>query len=501
MPRIPLTSGAYSARWCGANAQRCVNLFPEANPQDTNPASPTTHYGTPGLRLLSSPPYVGIGRGLYRSTHGDLFAVVGTRVYYVNSAWQWTQLGTIAAGGNPVSMCDNGVNYVVLVDGSINGYKMEIGSPFTFSAINDPAFYGADRVDYIDTFLVFNKPDTSDWYCSLSNDVAFDGLDIAAKAGGADHISTLIVKHREVWILGLFTSEVWGNVGGVDFPFAPLPGAFIDHGNIAKYSIAKYDVSVFWLSQDSQGKGIVMKSSGYNAKRISNHAIEFEIQNYQRIDDAIGYVFQQQGHTFYVLTFPSADKTWVYDDATGQWFEWNWVDNNGKLHRHRSNAYAFAYGENVVIDFQNGNLYALDPNVYTDNGQPIVRIRSFPHLVNDGKRVSYPFFSADIEVGTITGYATGNPRVSDFNWDFNDDFGASPSTLDAPKVTLRYSDDKGKTYSGRITQQLGSTGNYLSQPIFGPLGQARDRVFELSWSIPAPIALNGGFVQPTPSAT
>ncbi len=499
--RIPLLSGAYSARSVIASAQKCVNLFPEATPQDTSPPTPVTHYPTPGLRLLGSPPVAGIGRGLYRSTHGDLFDVTGNKVYYVDQNWAFTEIGTIAAGSNPVSMSDNGITSIVLVDGTINGYTIDLDTPFTFAPINDPAFFGGIRTDYLDTFMLFPKPVSTEWYCTLSNQIAFDGLDIAAKSGGADHIATLIVKHREAWILGKFTSEVWGNVGGLDFPFAPLPGAFIDHGCVAPYSVAKYDVSVFWLSQDSQGVAIVMKSAGYQAKRISNHAIEFEFQNYQKIDDAIGYVFQQGGHTFYVLTFPAADKTWVYDDATGQWFEWNYVDNNGKLHRHRSNGYAFAYGTNVVIDYQNGNLYALDPNKYTDNGQPIVRIRSFPHLVNDGKRVSYAAFAADIEVGTITGHMTDDVNASDFNWDFNNDFGASPSTLAAPRITLRYSDDRGKSYSGSIQQQLGSTGNYISQPKWAPLGMARDRVFELSWSIAAPIALNGAFIEATPSRT
>jgi hypothetical protein len=499
--RIPLWSGAYSARSVIANAQRCVNLFPEANPEETSPPTPVTHYPTPGLRLLKTPPAMGAGRGIYRSTRGDGFCVIGTTVYYIDTAWNLNEIGNIAPASTPVSFSDNGLDYVVLVDGTNQGYKITIEAPFTMAPINDPAFYGAVRTDFLDTFMVFPRPDSNQWYCSLSNQIEFDGLDIAAKSGGADYISTLIVKHREAWILGLFTSEVWGNVGGQDFPFAPLPGAFIDHGCIAPYSVAKYDVSVFWLSQDSQGKAIVMKSQGYQAKRISNHAIEFEFQNYKKISDAIGFTFQQIGHTFYVLTFPAADKTWVYDDATQQWFEWNWVDNNGKLHRHRANGYAFLYGENAVIDFQNGNIYALDPNVYTDNGQPIVRIRSFPHLVNDGKRISYQSFIADIQSGTLPGYATDDASNSDFNWDFNSDFGGSPNMLKAPLITLRYSDDRGQHYSGSIQQLLGSTGQYAESPKWAPLGMARDRVFELSWSIPAAIALNGGWIEAVKSAS
>jgi len=55
MTAIPLTSGAYQAQSQIANAQRCVNLYPEFNPEKTRPAMPVTHYPRPGLLILCSP--------------------------------------------------------------------------------------------------------------------------------------------------------------------------------------------------------------------------------------------------------------------------------------------------------------------------------------------------------------------------------------------------------------------------------------------------------------
>jgi hypothetical protein len=49
MARVPLLGGAYQAKSIIANAQRCVNLYPEANPSSSQPQSPSTHYPTPGL--------------------------------------------------------------------------------------------------------------------------------------------------------------------------------------------------------------------------------------------------------------------------------------------------------------------------------------------------------------------------------------------------------------------------------------------------------------------
>lgn len=473
MTRVPLVSGAYQARSVVASAQRCLNLFPESAPGDSQAPVPVTHYPSPGLRLLLSSVTKSTVRCVYRATTGDLFVVTGPNVYFVDNAWVEHPLGTITDLHTPASMADNGQT-LVLVDGTANGYTIDLTTR-VMAPISDPAFYGADRVDYIDTYFVFNRPGTRQFYISGSQAVTFDPLDVAAKTGSADNVQTVISVHRELWVIGNLSSEVWVNSGAADFTFQQLPGAFVEHGCVAKYSVAKQDISVFFLSQDREGRGIVVQGTGYQVKRISTHAIEADIQAYSNMTDAIGYCFQQQGHAFYVITFPSADKTWAYELASGQWHELAWSDANGGLHRHRANCCTFAYGENIIGDWQNGNLYALDPNVFTDNGNPVQRIRSFPHLIADGKRAIYTRFVADMQVGTIPGGQSSNP----------------------PLVTLRYSDTRGASWSEPLTQSMGATGQYETQIMWNRLGMARDRVFELSWSVPAKTALNGAFIDRT----
>ncbi len=318
---------------------------------------------------------------------------------------------------------------------------------------------------------------------------AFDSLDIATKNGYPDAIMGIIVMHREVWIIGTLTSEIWYNAGTADFPFQVLPGTFIEHGCIAKYSIAKQDLSVYWLSQDEQGQAIVIRGTDYTAKRISTFAIENEFATYGKISDAIGFTYQQEGHVFYVLTFPYANKTWVFDQAAGLWHQRAWTDNNGILNRHRMNCAANAYNMNIVGDWENGNLYKLDLNTYVDNidgeglnedgSYPISRIRSWPALVNEGKRVVYQAFTADMQVGDDDGIIDGS------------------TTSNPPLVSLRWSDDRGRTYGNAVEQSIGAQGQYLTQANWNRLGMGRGRVFELSWSIPASTALNGAWIQTT----
>jgi hypothetical protein len=324
---------------------------------------------------------------------------------------------------------------------------------------------------------VFNKPGTPQFYISGSLAVTFDPLDFANKESYSDLLVTLAVAKREVWLLGERTTEIWYNAGATDigagsFPFAEVQSVFVDHGCAAKYSPAVYDNGIFWLTRDRQGQGFVMQGTGYQTKRVSTYAIEAELAGYARIDDAIGFCYQLAGHTFYVLTFPHADHTWSYDITTGHWHEWLWIDSNGSEHRHRANCYWPCSGTPVIGDWQNGNLYALDLDVFTDNGQPIKRARSFPHLLADGRRVFYRELVADLETGTSAAIA---PNINNL-------------------ISLRWSDDRGHSYGSPVAQSIGEVGEYYTSLQWQRMGMARDRVFELSWSVPTRTALQGAWI-------
>jgi hypothetical protein len=301
---------------------------------------------------------------------------------------------------------------------------------------------------------------------------AFDPLDIATKSSSADPIVNVAAIHGVLWLIGQLTSEVWAPSGAADFYFQRIPGAVINHGSAAAYSLTQQDVSLFWLSQDAQGHGIVVRAQDTSILRISTNGIEQEIQTYGNISDAIGFCHQVEGHSFYILTFPSADVTWCYDLSTGQWHRRVSIDGNGVQHRWRANCFAFAYGLNIVGDYQNGKLYALDSTYYTDNGTPIPRIVTFPHIANGGRRCMYSQFQAKMEVGQIV-----NTPVDQ-----------------APQISLRFSNDVGQTFSSAVDQSLGASGQYLTSPQWQRLGMARDRIFELSWSADASVALAGAWV-------
>ena len=498
--RVALKSGAYQARSIIANCQRSVNLYGEQNPEDA--PVPFTYYPTPGLVAFGAPAQTGPGRGIYRASNGVLYAVVNQQFCSVDASGNFTVLGALNfSATTPVSMKDNQTT-LFIVDGTGAGYTYGLYSG-TFAAMSDPAFYGSDRVDFTDTYFVFNKPATGIFYISNSNATTFNSLWFADKIGAQDLLVVAAVVHREIWLLGERTSEVWINSGAADFPYQIMTGAFIQHGCAAKYSVAQMGDALFWLGQDDQGGNVVLKGQGYQSMRVSTHAIETALASYATVADAVGYTYQQEGHQFYVLTFPTADKTWVLDIVSNQWHERVWLDSNGVEHRHRGISAAYAYGKNLVQDWQTGQIYAFDLNTYTDNGAPIIRRRGFPHMGNNGNRVFYRQFIADMEVGrdpnTQIDVALGPDVVADTGLapDVVPVFlGADTAYQTIPgKVYLRYSDDRGATWSDPIDDDLGATGEYLASLQYQRLGMARDRVFELFWSAPIRTALNGAFVE------
>lgn len=319
-------------------------------------------------------------------------------------------------------------------------------------------------------------PGTGFSYTITISQSVVDSLDIASKTGYPDNIVTIGIIHRELWLIGRDTTEVWYNTGASDFTFGIMPGVYIQHGCIAKYSLAQQDLNLFWLSHDPQGKAIVVMSESYGAHRISTHAIESVIQEYSDVSDAIGFCYQQNGHVFYVLNFPTGNATWVYDNTTGLWHQRCTIDVDGNLNRALPNTFCFAFNFSLCADYANGNIYQYDIEAFTDNGLTVPRIRAFPHLQNEDKRVSYRAFIADMEVGNYPNILTSDP----------------------PLISLRWSDTRGASWNNAVEQSLGAGGQYLTSIQWARLGMARDRIFELSWSADVKTALNGAYIDAIP---
>lgn len=477
MSNFPFVGGSYTARSRNFDAQRCVNLYPELSGSGTS-KSVAALYGTPGLSLWANLSGGNV-RGLLRFTASIGLAVVGTNVYKLDSSGASTLIGTISAGTTPVSLASNGTIVMMVTGAGGLGYFIDPVAG-TVTTIADADFVGGDRVDFIDGYFVWNQPGTQNYQITQLYGTDIDALDFAAAEGSPDLLISLIVDHREIWLFGEDSTEVHYNSGNQDFPFERIQGAFIEHGCAAKNSVAKMDNTVYWLSANKHGQGMVQRAAGYTPERVSTHAVEFAIDEYQRtgrIDDAIAFTYMQEGHAFYVLTFPTADATWVFDAATGLWHERAWRDTEGDLHRHRANCQMQFANSTIVGDWESGKLYKLELDTYSDDGALISRIRSAPHIAGDDyKRIRYHALQVDMEAGV----------------------GLSSGQGENPQAMLQWSDDGGHTWSNEHWASFGRIGEYRRRVRWRRLGNSRDRVFRLTITDPVKVAIVGAAVDAEP---
>ena len=546
--KTPILGSSYVARSVNAADSRMVNLFPEAVPEGGK--EPAFLNRAPGLQLLAN---MGDGpiRGLWQFG-GFGYAVSGESLYKIDSLFNTTEIGTVAGSSGPVSMSDNGTQLFIACNGPSFIYN---SLTLQFAQITDPDFPGAVTVGYLDGYFVFNEPNSQRlWITQLLDGQSIDPLDFASAEGSPDGLVSILIDHREAWLFGTNSVEVWYNSGGADFPLSPVQGAFNEVGCIAAFSVAKLDNGIFWLGADARGRGVVYRANGYTAQRISTHAVEWQIQQYGNLADAIAYTYQQDGHAFYVLIFPSANTTWVYDVATSLWHE-RAAFINGAFTRHRSNCQMSFSNKIVVGDHELGNIYAFDLDVFSDAGQPQKWLRSWralPTGTNDLKRSAHHSLQLDAETGAIDDSVTTTPVIIDVSnpndklltesgdvliWEVagidslltesgnvivQEDgslmyYDGTPSVIGNailiqksqlvataidPQVMLRWSDDAGHTWSNSHWRSMGKTGTYGTRVIWRRLGMTlklRDRVYEVSGTDPIKIAIMGAELTASPT--
>ena len=355
-------------------------------------------------------------------------------------------------------------NYVINNSQTVTSRTM-YGLNFSELPSTDGAFAGGSVVDIVDNYFIYNRPNTQQYAASDVLSPITYGLSFASKFTGPDDLVSLIVDHGQIYLLGEKTSEVWADVGTFPFPFQRIPGASSQHGIAAQFSMARFGNSFAYVSRNDRGQAVIVQMNGYFPQRISTHAVENTLVN-QTISDAVAYTYQLEGHECYVVSFPTLELTWVYDGATQLWHKWLWTDTQNNYKRHRSNCGALFQNQFLVGDYENGQIYRLDPNNYTDNGNHIRRMRRCPHLVADFQRQYFDELQLQFQPGV------GLQGIETFPLGDND-IGINPQAM------LRWSNDGGSTWSNEHWAGIGKVGKYQNRIIWRRLGQARDRIYEV----------------------
>lgn len=465
MSAFNFIGGAYRARSKNFDAQVCLNLYPEVGSGSSK--SVAMLIGTPGLEALTTlggkPPI----RGMYRFTDTVGIIVSSDQVYAITGAVA-TLIGGIAPNTTPVTMADNG-SVVMLQTGS-EGYFINPVA-MTISLIADPDFVAGSHVSFLAGRFVWNQSNTGQFQWTSVYGTDIDALDFATAEASPDIIVGQIAGFGELWEFGQNSTEIFQPSGDADLPFAKVQGAAMEIGCEAKYSIAKIDSSFLWLGRSDEGRGIVWRAINYQPQRISTHAVEFAIASYGDVSDAFAFTYQQEGHSFYVLSFPTADKTWVYDISTNLWHERAYRDPaDGSLHRILPVCQMNFLSSTIVGTHDSDTIFKWKLDVYEDGTDvPILRRRACQHLSADMKRQFFRSLQIDMETGV------GGVLTKDEN----------------PQAMLRWSDDGGHTWSNSHWTTMGRIGEYKTRARWRRLGWSRDRVFEVSITDPVKVCLIG----------
>ena len=463
-----LIGGSYPHESSAIDCQRTVNLIPEVVESGSG-KSVKSLMSIPGLAAWATLPTAPV-RAMFEQD-GRAWAVGGSVLYELLTGGTYiARAGAIIDNGTPATIDSSGQpgHQLCVTSGRRLGIFDTVSHLWTPDVRTD-----SDVGCFVDGYFLSLDTTTSIvWQSDFENGLVWNGLAKLQRNMGGDGLVAMGVNSRLVYLLGSQTSEAWFNAGTSPMAFAPAQSGFFEVGCGAKNSLAWCDNSLMWLGQSEQGPGTVWRSSGYQAQRISTHALAQTLRGYSVTSDAVGWAYVDRDHPFYVLTFPTAGHTWAYDASTGLWAErsfWNTATCLEEQYKPRTHCYAF--GKHLVGDGVTGAIYDMNRDTYTDaGGAPLRRLRQGPVIANQMQWLYHRSAWLDIETGAQT-------------------------TDVSPQVMLEKSDDGGHAWTALTDKALGVTGNYSTRVEWRRLGRSRQRNYRVVITADAPVRIADAYLQ------
>lgn len=327
---------------------------------------------TPGLK-----PFVVLTAGPVRalfSQDGRMFAVGGTIFYEVFPSGTATARGFVGLDGNPATISSNGTGgFQLFVTAGGSGYIYNLTTN-VLTVLTDPDFLTPSAMGaFCDGYFLNLKRGTNTWqFSALEDGTSWAALDVNQTSTTTDAIRALVVAHRDVWLFGSQTTQVWANTGVLNTPFSPIPGSQMQVGICAPFAWTVIDNAPMWVTENESGNRMVMRANGYAPQRISDHAEEDALSNYPAVSDLIGWNYQDRGHSFFLLyeSVPPLigdHTTTVFDAATGEWHERGlWDPQQLRWQPHLGRCHTFAFGRHLVGDRLSGAIYDMSQSYFTD---------------------------------------------------------------------------------------------------------------------------------------
>ena len=378
-----------------------------------------------------------------------LYVVASTSLYSVSPGGVYTLLGTLPTVSSKVSMDTNSVD-VLIVDG-VTGYVYNIasGTLTTVTDVNFPA--GTISIAELNSRYYAVRPNSREFDASqLLDGTTWSPQVFGTKENTSDELLQVLNFSGVLALFGARSIEFWQDTGASPLPVTRITGATQQWGLAAIRSISRVGNTLMFLGLDPDGGVRVVKLQGYTPIPVSTSDINEIINKMTVISDATAITYNSFGHSLYQITFPSEDRSFLFDNSTGMWQETQ--TGLDVQTRHFADLGISFARRNVVTDTSSGSLYFLDDEHFTDNGTSIKREVCTRHIYADGNEQFLAQFMLAMEVGVSNGSS----------------------------IMLEVSRDGGKTFGPQKIKSLGALGDYLRPIVFNRLGRARDFVLRIS---------------------
>jgi hypothetical protein len=446
---IPFGRTFSPGRSRAAGLQALVNMYGE--PVEGEGRTDFVCYGTPGRRLFAT-----IGNGMVRGqvSAGDVhYVVIGETLYAVNAGGGSNALGTIE-GTQPVDMAYNGAQLDIV--GEVKSYVLDVPT-LALSEHSGGGFEQAASCTSIASYSIMAVANTGRFRWRLINDTTWSALDFATAEAESDNLVAVRAVANDVALLGARTVEWWGPTGNPGAnAFAKTATAAANIGCASRDTAIVVDSGLTWVGRDGSAGGIsVYRAEGYAPRKISPPEVDTLLEQVSSLSALSAFSYQQRGHLFYVLVLPG-EWALAWDISTNLWSyraSGLWPISADPLGGWDARTMAINAGRQIVGG-QDGNLYELMADTYTDGAQGLVRQATTAQLSHNGRRAYMSRLELDIEAGV--GLVTG--QGSD------------------PQVMAVWSDDGGRTWSNPRQASLGQIGQHRVRAVWHACGSYRDRM-------------------------
>jgi len=442
---FPLIGPTYTNRSLPVSSQVTRNFYVEVNPQGNEPVSFNPF---PGLKAFSTG--VGADRGM-GELDNILYKVSGNTLFKISSTGVQTSIGTIEGSGR-CKLQEDQVGNLVIATGAGKPYSYD-GTTLTQGS--DADLPSAATVAYINRRMVYDGGGGDIAFADLSTPLSVNSANVIIAEAKPDDMKAVFAYKQQLYGFGAKSIQPMYNSGTGNPPYTFILNSTHEIGIDAIHSIGSNNRFAYFLGSDL----IVYQLAGLAINPIGNPAIGQEIAKYSRTDDAYGMCFTLDNQNFYLLSFPGGDETWLFNEEAGLWTNLAFGTDGGQ---HLISDYLSIYGKHLVSDRRNGNVYELDFDTFTDNGETIQHQRDTREVSGRtfgraGAKVFMDRIGIEIETGT------------------------SLVTAESQMI-MSYSDDRGRTWSSERFQNIGDQGEFLHRIDWFGLGSFYHRLFRFTMS-------------------